>query len=251
MRKVFILILLLITIISVSVSAENIKSVKVVSEEWVDCTNSDGTGLYFDLLRLVCNSRGIGVDVSIRPYARSTQMVEKGQADVVIGPYIDEISNVIYPEYPFSGDRVVALTRKGVVDDWQGEDSIKGKKVAWIRGYSFGDYINVPMNASEIGDRRQGIRMLQAKRIDFLIDAPSDIEDTIKKMKLNRSDFEMKDVEMLHMYTCFVKSAKGEELAKIWDEEFPKRVKSGEVKELFKKYNCLSDYEALVKSYQF
>ncbi len=72
------------------------KEVLVVSECWIDLTNKDGSGLYFDIVRMVYELVGIKVKIKIFPYNRSSMMVKKKRADVWLGSYLDEEDYAIY-----------------------------------------------------------------------------------------------------------------------------------------------------------
>ena len=88
------------------------KEIFIVSESWEDLTNKDGSGLYFDLARMIYEPTGVSVKIKIYPYNRSSMMVEKKRADVWLGSYIDEEDYAIYPKYYFDHDIVTAMYKK-------------------------------------------------------------------------------------------------------------------------------------------
>ncbi|HOV15660.1 MAG TPA: hypothetical protein PK771_15335, partial [Spirochaetota bacterium] len=69
------------------------KQILIVTDEWEGTTNKDGTGLYFDIIREVFKEDGYTFNIKFYPYARSVYLLERKEADLVIGPYKDEVKN--------------------------------------------------------------------------------------------------------------------------------------------------------------
>ena len=147
---IFLILLFQIQLLSV----QNIKQIYIVSEEWKNLTNKDGTGLYFDIAKMIYEPLGIKVKTNNFPYSRATIMVEKKIADAWLGSYRDEEDYAIYPKYHFDKDIVFAMFKKDKIKDFTGVESLKDKKVSWIRGYGYEDYIDVPMNMQERNNRK-------------------------------------------------------------------------------------------------
>lgn len=59
----------------------------LVSEEWTDYTNADGSGLAWDILRRVFEPSGYKVKTRTEPYSRAVGLVQRGEADVWVGSY--------------------------------------------------------------------------------------------------------------------------------------------------------------------
>jgi polar amino acid transport system substrate-binding protein len=216
-------------------------TLSVVTEEWEDCTNKDETGLYFDIIREVF-SPAYAIKIGIMPYTQSIKKVQDKNADMFLGSYLDEVTKVIYPKWHFAADDITVVYLKDSIKKWDGEKSLAGKKVAWIRGYTFNDYIKVKMTVSIQDKRDFAINMLTKKRIDFFIDNLSDITSTIEGMKLDTGRFKTDLLMHLDLYIGFIDSDRGKSLAAFWDREFGKKVKNGKIKELFKKWDQLYDY---------
>jgi len=248
MLKYLALAIIIMSLLLTGVQADYSKTILVVTESWQNGTNVDGTGLYFDIIRAIYEPKGYTVKYKIMPYNRSTNLVKKGDADIVIGVYAGELDGVLFPKWHFSSDLISAFFLKG--SSWEGEKSLNNKKVVWMRGYSYDSYISTPMKFSEVDDRAIALQLLKSKRIDYFLDSPDDTLDFIKssssskspKLVFTPSDFEVKKVKALNMYTCFVKSEKGAHLVKLWDKEIQKLISSGKIKELFKKWDQIDYY---------
>jgi polar amino acid transport system substrate-binding protein len=240
MRKIFSLFALSI---SLQLFSADIKSIDIVTDEWENCTNKDGTGLYIDILKEVFQPEGITVNVKFEPYSKAIETLSKGKADLTIGTYKDEVENAVYPKWHFGADDVVACFMKGKIKNWAGEKSLEGKKVVWMREYDYNEYISVKMEELENVDKREsGINLILKDRADFFLDNQTDLLKTIKSMNLDITKFEIKLVKYIDLYMCFANNDRGKQLASIWDKNFQKLLNSGKIKELFKKWGMLFTY---------
>jgi polar amino acid transport system substrate-binding protein len=198
--------------------------------------------LYFDIIRAVFEPEGVKVSRQLMPYARAVETVQTKKADAVVGTYADEVDGAVYPKWHFSADDVSALTLKGGAVKITGEKSLQGKRVAWLRGYDYDDYIEQKMTVTVLDKRDNAINMLLRKRIDVFLDNPADTTATIEEMKLDMAKFDLKVIKYLDLYLAFAGTDKGRALAKIWDKNFKKLLDSGKLKVMFKKYDMMSVY---------
>ncbi len=240
--KILHLLTKIVTIIVLSSSmiySANITSINLVSESWENATNKDGTGFYWDLAKLVFSESNITVKHKIAPYARAVSLTKSGKMDAWVGSYIDEQDFAIYPKYNIDADKVYSISKKGTLKG-SGEASIKDKKVAWVRGYDYDGYLKTPVKKVEVTDRSAGIKMVLAGRADALLDAKEEIESGLKEAKLKKSDFTIQKIMELKTFIAFGSSAKGKELAKIWDTNVEKLIKSGKLKKFYEKHKYTS-----------
>jgi polar amino acid transport system substrate-binding protein len=228
-------------------SAQALASIDVASDEWADCTQKDGTGLYFDILRMVYSEQGSKLNIKIVPFARSVQMLESGKTDINIGDYEGDVATGIYPKYPIDFDDLTVMMPASKAAGFSGEASLKDKKVAWIVDYGYDKYLGVPLKLTEVSDREGGIKMLQSGRVDYYIETKSTIEPALKEMGISSKDFSLSTIKWIKMYVCFAKNAKGAQLQGIWDKRIPALVKSGELKKLFAKWGFEESYAKLAK----
>jgi polar amino acid transport system substrate-binding protein len=221
---------------------QKITSFQIVTEEWEDCTNADLTGLYFDVIRAVFEPEKIAFSVKIEPYARTIDDVTGKKADMLIGAYKNELKSVIYPKWHLSADDVVACFVKGSIKGYSGEKSLEGKKVAWIREYSYDEYISVKMIPVIVDKRENAINLLLKNRADIFLDAAYDIKDTIATMGLDAAKFELHLIKYLNLYTCFADTARGKALAVLWDANMEKLLKADKIKPIFEEWDMLDNY---------
>jgi len=217
------------------------KEIFIVSESWEDLTNKDGSGLYFDLARMIYEPTGVSVKIKIYPYNRSSMMVEKKRADVWLGSYIDEEDYAIYPKYYFDHDIVTAMYKKKKFPNFEGLNSLKDKNVCWMRGYGYDEYINIPIKKHERNDRKSILQSLDKDRFDIFLDAKYDMQEAIEKFKFDTSEYGFHEIFKFKLYPAFRDDERGKILREIWDKNFKVILDDGSLKKLYIKYK-LEDF---------
>jgi len=174
--------------------------VKIAAETWEGCTAEGGKGAFFELLTEIFAAEGVKLEFTLVPYERSVKMVENGSADLWVGAYDDEEDWAVFPETAFSVDRVAALFKVGRFPEWKGAESLNGVQVVWMRGYSFNDYIEVPMQFREIDDPAAGIQLVQRGRADAYLDEIEDMQGYLEKSGADPAGFELKEIAKIPLY---------------------------------------------------
>ncbi len=177
----FTVIVLLCPIFFPALAGNTPTEIILASEEWANATNRDGTGLYWDIFRAVYEPVGIKIKFIIRSYKGSVSLVKKNQADAAVGIYPEEIKGALFSKYPFVKDYVLVLFKKNKLSQWNGQETLKNKKVGWIKGYSYDDYLEVPVIKKEFNRRESILRRLDKDRLDFFMDTRNDVESVLNK----------------------------------------------------------------------
>jgi polar amino acid transport system substrate-binding protein len=230
--------ILLTWLMTVAVIAGNTpQEIILASEEWENATNRDGTGLYWDIVRAVYEPVGVKPKFIIRSYNGSVDLVKQHKADAAVGVHREVIKGALVSKFPFDKHIILVLFKKNRFDQWNGQESLKGKKVAWVKGYAYGEYLEVPFVKEVYRSREQILHRLDANRIDFFIDARHDLEAVLNKGVIDITRYTVEIVMELDRYLAFAYNQKGEALKKIFDDRFPQLVESGEIEKLFAKWN--------------
>ncbi|MBF0203667.1 MAG: transporter substrate-binding domain-containing protein [Desulfamplus sp.] len=219
------------------------KSITVASEEWENATRSDGKGLYWDIIRVVFEPEGYKVVTTNKSYVGSVSMMKKKTVDAMVGAYEGELEDGdgIYPENHFAMDVVQAVYQKGKIMEWKGLNSIKNSTVAWIKGYSYDDYFSEDIKKSlhirEFNERDAIFKFFLTGKLDFYIDAQSDITDFFKKNAViyQEKDFIRQTLLELKLFIVFTNDDKGRELASIFDRRMIELLKNGQLRKLYDK----------------
>ena len=209
----------------------------LASEEWPNATNKDGTGLFWDIFRAVYEPVGIKTKFIIRSYKGSVSLVKKRQADAAVGVYPERIQGALSSAYPFVKDYVLVLFKKNRLNQWSGQESLKNKKVGWIKGNSYDEYLEVPVIKKEFYRKESILRSLDKDQIEFFMDTRNDVESVLNKGIIDVTRYTVETVMELERYLVFADNKKGKELKRIFDNRFPRLVQSGEIEKLFAKWN--------------
>ena len=209
----------------------------MASEEWTNATNRDGTGLYWDIFRAVYEPVGIKTKFIIQSYNGSVSLVKKSRVDAAVGIYPEPIKGALFSQFPFVKDYVLALFKKNRLEQWNGQESLQYKRVAWIKGYSYDDYLEVPVTKREFSSRDTILRQLDSDQVDIFLDTRNDMESVLNKGIVRVSHYTVETVLELDRYLVFADNRKGRELKKVFDFRFPRLVKSGDIDRLFAKWN--------------
>lgn len=141
MKWVWLGVLLMFSVLP-GVQAQNGQpdEIRLASEVWEDYTETDGTGLAWDIMRRVFEPAGVRLDIHSVPYTRSVGLVQRGEADAWVGSYRDELKDgVFYPQYPYDRDQIVALSLKD--KPLPTLDNLGEHRLVWVRGYRYEEYI--------------------------------------------------------------------------------------------------------------
>ena len=207
------------------------------SEERSKATNRDGTGLYWDIFRAVYGSMGIETKIIMQSLNGSVSLVKQHKADAAVEIYPDTIRGAVLSRYPFVKDYVLVLFKKDKFSQWDGQQTLKNKKVAWMKGYAFDEYLEVPVIKKEFYTREAILRRLDSDQIDFFMDTRNDVESVLNKGVIDVSRYTVETVLELERYLVFANNDKGKKLKKIFDFRFPYLVKTGEIERLYDKWN--------------
>ena len=227
------IILIFFLILSPLLLAENSKEIIIATESWKGATNRDGSGLYWDIVQKVYEPLGYTIVKKHKSYNEATEMVRTNNADMFLAAYKNEKSFALYPKHHFDQDIVVAVFRVDAVEEWEGQKSLEGLKVGWIRGYDYDKYLNVDVKVEEMSNRNNGLKQLKNERLDAFLDARDDIKPYLKKAKLNPENFDKKIILQLKLFPAFSETKKGRTLMAIWDKRMKELIKTDEFKNIY------------------
>lgn len=219
--KLFPLLLLLYAFSAVA----DPKRIVVASEVYPGYVNDDKSGMYIDILSAIYPNTKI--DVIITTYERSIRLVENKRADLWFGAYLNERSFALYPSLHMDQDKLALA----YLDEYRWHDlsATEGKKVAWVTGYSMGKYLPTTFESYEIPNIDTGVKMLRARRIDFIVD---DFVQ-LKNSQFFDNDINIHIFKRIPLYPGFVNSERGKKLVTLWDKGMQKMIDNGDLKLMF------------------
>ncbi len=209
----------------------------LASKERAGATNRDGTGLYWDIIRAVYAPVGVKTKFIIRSRFHSIDLVKNQKADAVVGTFRDDIEGVLFPKFPLAKEIVFVVFKKERLNQWEGIDSITGKRVAWIKDFHFDRHMDVTAEKTEFETRDHILRLLETDQIDFFVDTQNGLEAALNSKKLDLTNLTAEILMNIDLYLAFADNEKGSKLRAIFNKRFPELVESGEIENLFVKWN--------------
>jgi len=213
--------------------AVDTKEIVVATESWHGATNRDGTGLYWDIVEEIYAPLGYKIVKKHTSYSKATEMVQYKNADLWLGSYKDEKKFAQYPKYYFDQDVITALFSTDNIEEWEGQETLEGLKVGWIRGYDFDKYLSFDVIKEEINERISAFKLLKGSRIDVYLEDKKDLDRGIEKYRFPMEDFVKKVIMQLKIYPAFAKTKKGQILLKQWDKRMAKLIKTRKFQEIY------------------
>ena len=164
------------------------------------------------------------------PYSRAVGLVKRGEADAWVGSYKEENDDNLYPRWHFDMDHIYALGLASKPAPTL--DTIGKYRLAWVRGYDYGSYLPNVHEFREI-QRREGILpMLEHDRVDYYIDALTEV-DYVLGQASQPERFRRTHVAELPLYLAFARNDQAKALCDLFDKRMKELVRSGELKPIF------------------
>jgi hypothetical protein len=233
-RRYWISLFALLACCTVQANAPMPEQVRIASEVWERHTHADGTGLAWDIMRLVFEPVGVKLQIQSVPYTRSIGLVQRGEADAWVGSYLNEVDDgVFYPRLPYDADRIAALA---LTDTPLPSLATIGEfRLVWIRGYEYQRYLPGLRQYREV-QRRSGILgMLDLGHADFYIDALTEVEDLLATTSAPER-YRSTILAALPLYLGFADNPRGRALAELYDRRMELLLAEDRLRELFTRW---------------
>ncbi|UCJ18377.1 ABC transporter substrate-binding protein [Pseudomonas sp. MM211] len=230
----FWLALLLSLSVCAQASSEVPANIRMASDVWVDRINADGTGLSWDILRLVFEPAGVKLDMQIVPYTRSVGLVQRGEADAWVASYQNEVSGgVVYPTWHYDSDLISALSlaSKPLPD----QKALSASRLVWMRGYEYQRYIPGLKHYNELLRRGGILPMLAYDHADYYIDAQPEVQEVLAGAS-DPSKYRVTDLIRLPLYIGFADTQRGRALAKLYDQRMAELVEHDALRPVFERW---------------
>ncbi len=220
--------------------ADKITTIHIVTPAWENQTHKDGTGLFFEIIRKVYEPVGIKMEFEIAPWKRAKMMIDSKNADARLVVFQTRKDQLV-PRYPVYVDYTALVCRKDSISTWEGIKSLEGHSVIWMRGY---DNHKLPILQDmkyewfEVNSYEQAWKMLEAGRVDCYMEAFIDLKPYVEQHDVDLSAYYVsEDVYSANAYLEFAKTDRSKELIMIYDDRMPKLLASGELQQLFEKWD--------------
>lgn len=209
--------------------------IRIISDIWPGYTNSDGSGLAWEIMRLIFEPAGVKVTHRSETYTRAVGLVQRGEGDAWLGSYGEEgLDNVIYPRQTYALDPVsaLALASKPVPS----LADIGSYRLAWMQGYGYQRYLPGVQRYQEVRARVGVLEMLDRDRADYYIDALPELQH-IQAASSEAPRYRITVLTALPMYPGFADTASGRALAALYDRRLAAISEDGSLRALYQRWN--------------
>lgn len=232
--RAWLLLSLLLWLPALPAAEAPVKAVRLVSGDWPGFTNRDGSGLVWDIMRLVFEPAGVTLSYRTEPYTRGVGLVQRGEADAWLGSYADKgFDGVVYGQLTYGIDRIAALSlaRQAVPE----LKAIGRYRLAWVRGYGYQRHLPGVTSFREV-ERRSGIlEMLDRDRADFYIDALPDVEGVLAQSP-EPQRYRVTELTGIPLYPGFADTEHGRRLAAFYDRRMAALMADGSLRQLYQRW---------------
>jgi len=227
------------------------ETINLVAEAFPPQTHSNGTGQQFDIAKAIFEPLGYSINIEVYPYRRVLYLLKHKQVDIAVGVAKVDNTELLFSEQPHDSDNLVAIYPKTNKVIWQGVNTLHGKRLLFIAGLAEGLSMDLSLSdntVSEVNTREQALKKLLLGRDDFLIDCECGF--FLDEVKSYRSRFMVKSIGFIKIFAAFANTEKGLKLKNIWQDEFPKFIKTDKAREIYKKWGLMREYKILLEVMQ-
>ncbi len=231
------------------------QAVSVRSDNWYPMNGdpaAEKAGYMIEIVKLALEKAGHTLDYQLMPWERSIDAVRRGEFDCIVGAAKSDAPDFVFPEESLG---IVDMAFYGRTDDTftYTLENLKTKKIAVISGYAYDEGVideYITSGASNItitkGDTalEKNIKMLQAQRVEIVIEAPAVMDAQLAEMGLQDKVKRLAAVgEPSDIYlACSPAKATSKEYTQLISAEVIVLRASGELNKILSKYG-LSDWK--------
>jgi polar amino acid transport system substrate-binding protein len=232
----FLLALLLGASVSPAVAVERLAVGTNFSRIFEQGSDGQWRGLGVDVLRTLAARAGDTVRFQSYPWPRAQAMVERGQADILIGPYRSpaRLKQFAFLDQPFYRDRLVFYARSRHDVPWAGDvGTLAGRRIVSVRGWHYGtrfDQARPLLDISEVAQVENGLQMLVHGRVDLLATNERNTTALIDSLRLREAVTVLcPEIGRLDGYLAFPREAAFAAARTQYNTLFNQMVRSGEL----------------------
>lgn len=211
-------------------------TIHIVSDLWPGATLEDGSGLYWELVKQAFALEAINVTTAHMPYARSVEQVVHGNADAWLASYPDEVQEAVYSKHHIDIDEILAISDCDM--PLHSQDDLRNRTLAWLRGYRFDRYLNVPVDIHEVDSQEHALKMLLSGHgLNAYLTPATLYEPSIQASTFIDAELKVTPLMQLPLLVGFRNTQRGIRMRDAFDRGFAQLLQQGEVARLYQRYN--------------
>lgn len=184
MTKWLLSLILALSLSSTCVAAEN--TITAAADPWPPFADPDHPqqGLSIEIVTAAFENQGYTLKMNFVPWARALDGVQKGTYDICPTIWLtEERKKTFVFSSPYTANKIKFIKNKGDAFEFDTIESLSGKTVGVIRGYSYGaDFIEAANFKKEAVNKLEiNIKKLVENRIDLTLEDEIVAKDMIKQ----------------------------------------------------------------------
>ncbi|SLM31960.1 ABC transporter, periplasmic domain [Desulfamplus magnetovallimortis] len=254
MRNLLFISTMIITTLIYSHSFIFAETITIVADRWCpyNCKpDSDRPGYGIEAAKIIFERAGHTVDYSVVPWARALKHTSDGKYNAVIGAFIEDAPDFIFPENEIGVSQISFFVKKGNPWKYTGIESLESIKAGIILDYSYGEnldkyFSSVKQNQSKVditaGDNAliSNIKKLDAGRIDAAIEDTNVFYHTAKQINMLDKVSIAGNSHKEKLYIAFSPAlSNSKQYADLLSEGINQLRDSGELKTILDKYGLI------------
>lgn len=214
--------------------------VNIVAPELENKTNTDGSGLFWELAKLIYEPAGLRVEIETTPrHVATKKVVYHGFADILLGSY-QYRGDTLY-QYPSAGLDSASF---GVAynasrrNPPRSVDTLNSGKIAVQQNQELSNIAPGAKVEAYYRTSTSGVDMLLKNQVDYIID---DYQELVKQRTLQGNAGQLIGIRQFNAPTeywaAFPQGQRPQTLMAIWNLRLVDLLVSGELDELYAKYD--------------
>jgi polar amino acid transport system substrate-binding protein len=207
-----------------------------------------------ELTKLIFEKYGHTIDFQIVNWARAVRETRKNKVTALIGCSHADGPDFVYPAKPIGIMKNHYYVRQDSAWVYRDINSLEGKRIGIINGYSYGDSVDRLIKAKHkafvviSGERPldQMVKMMEAKRLDAFVENPVVLRYSLAQMKKPLDAYKAVSMNLAddpYLYVSFAPTnPKSSTYAQMIAKGISELRQTGELKKILDKYG-ISDWE--------
>ena len=164
---------LLFILIAYSLSVQSLNVFRVAADEWPPFTSEKSDQrIAVDLVQTALIRTGWMPKITITDWGKIAPAIKAGELDGIIAEwYTKEREEYLLFSQPYLENRIIALGLKNKASKVSAIAQLKGKRVALVKGYAYGDKLlaNASFNAIYSESVQKNLQLLLTEKVDYLL----------------------------------------------------------------------------------
>ncbi|MDX1453015.1 MAG: transporter substrate-binding domain-containing protein [Oleiphilaceae bacterium] len=228
------------------------------ADEWFPMNGdpfSEQPGYMIELAEVILAPHGHTVEYRTMPWERSLTMVREGKFDCVVGAYIDDAPDFVFPEQEWGINKSTFYVKQGESWRYTGIESLRDIKIGTIGSYAYSDEFDAYVEANKQSSKvqvlkannalEQNIKKVLAGRITATVESDLVMEAKLKEMGLQGQLVPaglLSDGDAMYI-ACSPAKESSKHYVKLFSEGVEALRQSGQLKTILEKYG-LVDWRA-------